>query len=70
MHARLPYAKLRLYAAIDRFLTAQSRAEKALAARWVSAWAHFTELYTSEGLERRSRHSQAFAKFSQRGPTL
>ncbi|MFP5391589.1 MAG: hypothetical protein ACLGI6_08600 [Gammaproteobacteria bacterium] len=63
MHARLPYAKVRLSAAIDRFLTAQTRQDKAAAARWVSAWAHFTELYTSEGLERRSRHSQALSKF-------
>lgn len=56
MHARLPYAKLRLSAAIDRFVTAQGRRDKARAARWVSAWAQFAELHTSDGLRRRTLH--------------
>ena len=53
MHSRLPYAKLRLSAAIDRFLNAQTRREKVLAARWVSAWAMFNELYSAEDSPRR-----------------
>lgn len=52
MHDRLPYAKLRLAVAIDRFLCAQTRQEKALAARWVSAWAMFYELYGGEEVRR------------------
>ena len=52
MHARLPYAKMRLSAAIDRFLNAQTRQEKVLAARWVSAWAMFNELYSADGFPR------------------
>ena len=52
MHARLPYAKMRLSAAIDRFLNAQTRREKVLAARWVSAWAMYNELYGADGFPR------------------
>ena len=53
MHSRLPYAKMRLSAAIDRFLNAQTRQEKVLAARWVSAWALFNEFYSVEAIPRR-----------------
>jgi hypothetical protein len=63
MHAQLPYAKLRLFAAIDRFMTAQGRREKAQAARWVSAWAHFTELHTNDGLRRRMLQEPALKRF-------
>jgi hypothetical protein len=63
MHARLPYAKLRLSAAIDRFLKARSRQEKALAARWVSAWAHFNELHSYDGLRRRMLQEPALKRY-------
>jgi hypothetical protein len=63
MSARLPYAKQRLSAAIDRFLQARSRHEKAAAARWVSAWAHFTELQHREGLRRRMLQEPALRRF-------
>lgn len=63
MHARLPYAKLRLSAAIDRFLQARGRREKALAARWVSAWAHFNELHTHDGLRRRMLQEPALRRY-------
>lgn len=63
MHAHLPYARVRLLAAIDRFLTARDRREKANAARWVSAWTHFTELYSNEGLRRRMQLEPALRQF-------
>jgi hypothetical protein len=61
MPYRLPYASQRLAAAIDRFLRAQQRDEKAAAARWVSAWSHFIELYSPEALDRRMRQEPALA---------
>lgn len=64
MYARLPYAKRRLSAAIDRFLTAQGRREKIAAARWVSAWAHFNELYSSDALRRRMAQEPALKLFA------
>ena len=48
MQARLPYAKLRLSTAIERFMSATDRQEKAMAARWVSAWAHLAESCTCD----------------------
>ena len=39
MQRRLQYAKTRLSVAIERFLSAQRRDERVLAARWVTAWA-------------------------------
>lgn len=63
MHARLPYARVRLSAAIDRFLQARSRRDKALAARWVSAWALFNELHTLEGLRRRMAQEPALRRY-------
>lgn len=63
MHARLPYAKQRLFAAIDRFLRARGRQEKAVAARWVSAWAHFNELYSRDGLRRRMMLEPALRRY-------
>ena len=62
MPYRLPYASQRLAAAIDRFLKATTRDEKAHAARWVSAWAHFNELYCADGLMRRMRNDPALSR--------
>jgi len=63
MPARLPYAKLRLLAALERFLEAPTRSEKIRAARWVSAWAHFNELHSPEALRRRMLQQPALKPF-------
>ncbi len=43
MRLRLRYAKRRLSIAIERFLGAQDRRERVIAARWVTAWAMLAE---------------------------
>ena len=43
MRLRLRYAKQRLAIAIERFLSAQERSERVIAARWVTAWAMLAE---------------------------
>lgn len=48
MRLRPRYAKQRLSMAIERFLAAQDRSERVVAARWVTAWAMLAERFDEQ----------------------